>query len=80
MLHLLQDEFPNVSVVEEIDNCIEAAMALVRELEMIREKKSVLEIQEAKLITDLLIPWMYYFETGNTVRALYLSRYLLKFF
>ncbi|EZA52676.1 hypothetical protein DMN91_001578 [Ooceraea biroi] len=56
VLHLLRDEFPNVSVVEEVDSCVEAAMALIRELEMVRDKKSALEIQEAKVITDLLIP------------------------
>lgn len=56
ILHLLQDEFSNVSVAEETDDCVEAAMALIRELEMIRDKKSILEIQEAKVITDLLIP------------------------
>jgi len=45
-----------VSVAEETDDCVEAAKALIRELEMIRDKKSILEIQEAKVITDLLIP------------------------
>ncbi|KAL0111212.1 hypothetical protein PUN28_012842 [Cardiocondyla obscurior] len=56
MLCLLQDKFPNVLVVEETDDCVEAAMAFIRELEMIRDKKSIREIQEAKVITDLLIP------------------------
>jgi len=43
--------------VEEVDDCVvEAAKALIRELEMIRDKKSTLEIQQAKVITDLLIP------------------------
>lgn len=56
MLRLLQDEFPNMIIVEKVDNCIEAAMALIRELEMTRDKKNALEIQEAKLVTDLLIP------------------------
>ncbi|KAL6262680.1 hypothetical protein P5V15_005473 [Pogonomyrmex californicus] len=56
ILHLLQDEFSNVTVVEETNECIEAAMALIHELEMIRDKKSIREIQEAKVITDLLIP------------------------
>ncbi|XP_011699523.1 PREDICTED: uncharacterized protein LOC105456872 isoform X2 [Wasmannia auropunctata] len=56
ILYLLQDEFPDVSVVEESDDCIEAANALKRELEMIRDKKSIREIQEARVITDLLIP------------------------
>ncbi|XP_032685813.1 uncharacterized protein LOC116850987 isoform X2 [Odontomachus brunneus] len=56
ILHLLQDEFSNMMVEEKIDNCVEAAMALMRELELIRNKKSILEIQDAKLITDLLIP------------------------
>ncbi|XP_011871300.1 PREDICTED: uncharacterized protein LOC105563907 [Vollenhovia emeryi] len=56
ILHLLQDEFSVVSVAEETDDCVEAAMALIRELEMIRENKSSHEIQEARMITDLLIP------------------------
>ncbi|KYN33189.1 hypothetical protein ALC56_12522 [Trachymyrmex septentrionalis] len=56
ILHLLQDEFPDVSVAEETDDCVEAAKALIHELEMIRDQKSILEIQEAKVITDLLIP------------------------
>lgn len=43
-------------VLDETDDCVEAAMALIRELEMIRDKKSIREIQEAKVITDLLIP------------------------
>lgn len=59
ILHLLRDEFSkdghNVTVVEEIDDHVDAAMALIRELELIRDKKSALEIQEAKVITDLLI-------------------------
>ncbi|KYM97725.1 hypothetical protein ALC62_11585 [Cyphomyrmex costatus] len=55
ILHLLQNEFPVVSDMEEMDDCVEAAKALIRELEMIRDKKSSLEIQEAKVITDLLI-------------------------
>lgn len=56
ILHLLQDEFPSVSVAEETDDCVEAATALIRELEMIRDKKGTRVIQEAKVITDLLIP------------------------
>ncbi|KMQ91930.1 hypothetical protein RF55_8147 [Lasius niger] len=57
ILHFLRTEFPqNMTVMEEVDDCVEAAMALIRELEMIRDKKSALEIQEAKVITDLLIP------------------------
>ncbi|EGI69086.1 hypothetical protein G5I_02258 [Acromyrmex echinatior] len=56
ILHLLQNEFPDVSVAEETDDCVEAAKALIHELEMIRDQKSILEIQEAKVITDLLIP------------------------
>ncbi|XP_070155717.1 uncharacterized protein [Polyergus mexicanus] len=56
ILHFLRAVFPNMTVMEEVDDCIEAAMALIRELEMIRDKKSALEIQEAKVITDLLIP------------------------
>ncbi|XP_067209711.1 uncharacterized protein [Linepithema humile] len=59
ILHLLRDEFSkdghNVIVVEEIDDYVDAATALIRELELIRDKKSTLEIQEAKAITDLLI-------------------------
>lgn len=49
-----------MTVEENVDNCIEAVMALIRELELIRDKKNTLEIQEAKLITDLLIPWICY--------------------
>jgi len=45
-----------MTVLEEVDDCHEAAKALIRELEMIRDKKSALQIQEAKVITDLLIP------------------------
>lgn len=56
ILHSLRMEFPNAIVMEEVDKCTEAAMALIRELEMIRDKKSVLEIQKAKAITDVLIP------------------------
>jgi len=57
VLHLLQNELPNVSIMEEVDDCIvEAARALIRELEMIRDKKSTFEIQQAKVVTDLLIP------------------------
>ncbi|KAL6446393.1 hypothetical protein ACFW04_001165 [Cataglyphis niger] len=56
ILHFLRAVFPSMTVMEEVDDCIEAAMALIRELEMIRDKKSILEIQEAKVITDLLIP------------------------
>ncbi|XP_014474123.1 PREDICTED: uncharacterized protein LOC106744150 [Dinoponera quadriceps] len=56
ILRLLQDKFPNMTVVEKVDKFMEAAMALIRELNLTRDKKSALEIQEAKLITDLLIP------------------------
>ncbi|XP_050449142.1 uncharacterized protein LOC126850316 isoform X2 [Cataglyphis hispanica] len=56
ILHFLRAVFPSMTVMEEVDDCIEAAMALIRELEMIRDKKSILDIQEAKVITDLLIP------------------------
>ncbi|XP_012543711.1 uncharacterized protein LOC105841128 [Monomorium pharaonis] len=69
ILRLLRDEFPKVcvenktddSLEDEIDvetdiDCVEAAMALIRELELIRDKKSIHEIQEAKVITDLFIP------------------------
>ncbi|XP_039314492.1 uncharacterized protein LOC105193135 isoform X2 [Solenopsis invicta] len=56
ILHLLQDEFQNVFVVDETNDCVEAAEALIRELKMIRDKKSIRDIQEAKVITDLLIP------------------------
>lgn len=45
-----------MTILEEVDDCNEAANALLRELEMIRDKKSVLQIQKAKAITDLLIP------------------------
>lgn len=55
-MHLLQDEFQNVFVVDETNDCVEAAEALIRELKMIRDKKSIRDIQEAKVITDLLIP------------------------
>lgn len=63
--------------MEEVDDCIEAAMALIRELEMIRDKKSILEIQEAKVITDLLIPWGHYFVTDKNT---YLSLLIRLFF
>lgn len=56
ILHFLRAVFPNMTVLEEVDDCYEAAEALIRELEMIRDKKSALQIQEAKVITDLLIP------------------------
>ncbi|XP_020300100.1 uncharacterized protein LOC109863865 [Pseudomyrmex gracilis] len=57
ILHCLRDQFPkdDVIVEDEVDDCVEAAMALIHELEVIRDKKSVFEIQEAKVITDLLI-------------------------
>lgn len=45
-----------MTILEEVDDCNEAAKALIRELEMIRDKKSALQIQEARVITDLLIP------------------------
>lgn len=44
-----------MSVVEEAENCVEIAMALIHELEMVRNKKSTLEIEKAKVITDLLL-------------------------
>lgn len=58
ILHSLQDQFPNdnVTIEDDVDDCVEAAMALIHELEVIRDKKSILKIQEAKVITDLLIP------------------------
>ncbi|XP_072760056.1 uncharacterized protein [Anoplolepis gracilipes] len=56
ILHFLRAVFSNMTVMEEVDDCVEAAKALIHELEMIRDKKSIFEIQEAKVITDLLIP------------------------
>ncbi|XP_031832002.2 uncharacterized protein LOC116426742 isoform X2 [Nomia melanderi] len=54
LLRLLRDQFPDMTI-QDNDNCIQAAMALLEELKLYIRNGSAFEHQMARIKTDLLI-------------------------